>query len=155
MLDWPLGNSCWAPCGPDPVGLLPFSHNNEERNLQSQNPHARGWRAGKEEGLLLGNQGSTQAPHPLCTRTGGSSCVQGWPLLTTARTTGREELTGIQYFDDGVGFVDVQLQVINPAVVHKGQEDIEAVLEGIAAFLLPPTSFVRMVLGAKPEGNPN
>lgn len=66
---------------------------------------------------------------------------RGWPGPTP---------TSVQDFDDGIGFVDVQLQVLEPAVVHEVQEDVEPVQEGVVGFLLPPAGFVWVIFGLEP-----
>lgn len=95
---------------------------------------------------------------PWWAQAGKFSCWAGrgssWPkgALWGGGGGGSQAPTSVEDFDDGVGFVDVQLQVLEPAVVHKIQEDIEPVLEGAVGFLLPPAGFVRVILGLEPGG---
>lgn len=58
--------------------------------------------------------------------------------------------TCIEGFDDLGGTVDVQEQVVEPAMLPQVQEDPEAVPEGGLGLLLPLPGLVRVVLGAEP-----
>lgn len=58
--------------------------------------------------------------------------------------------TCVQDLGDGLRALDVQRHVVQPAVFHEEQEDIEAVLQGAVGLPGQPLHLVRVVLGPEP-----
>lgn len=62
--------------------------------------------------------------------------------------------TCIQDFDDGLGALDVEGDVLVPAVVHEVHVDAQPVLQSTVGFGFAPARLVRVILGAEPECQP-
>lgn len=58
--------------------------------------------------------------------------------------------TSIESLDDGGGTIDVEEEIVEPAVVREVEEDVEAVPQGRLCLLLPLPCLIWVVLGAEP-----
>lgn len=59
-------------------------------------------------------------------------------------------LTCIQNLDDGWGLLNVQRDIIKPAVLHQEQEDIQTVVKGTLGLCFKPAGLIWVILGPEP-----